>query len=106
MVKHVDGIAYYSTWDLIKRQFFKNKQFKDKISLDVKLDEAQVMPSLTHGINHIAIVLDGEVQEIMRAQNRLAALLLSEPKFIEFDPDEVVPEIGWKYENQEFISGE
>lgn len=45
-------------------------------------------------INHIAIVLDGTVQEVVRAQNRLAALLLSEPEFIEFDPSVIYPVLG------------
>lgn len=57
-------------------------------------------------VNHIAIVLDGTVEEVIRAQNRLAALLLSEPEFVEFDPTEVYPEIGTKYENGKFIDAE
>lgn len=52
----------------------------------------------------IAVVLDGEVQEVLRAQDRLAALLLSEPKFIEVDEAlEEKPTIGWKYVNDVFV---
>lgn len=54
-------------------------------------------------VNHIAIVLNGQVEEILRAQNRLAALLLSNPTFVSFDPKEVYPRIGLtKYINGEF----
>jgi hypothetical protein len=45
-------------------------------------------------INHIAIVLDGRVEDVIRCQNRMAALLLSEPEFIEFDPKKEYPQIG------------
>jgi hypothetical protein len=103
MVRHEDGIAYYSTWDLIKRFFTKNKKYKEKLSVNEEIDK---MPSVTVEMNHLAIVLDGEVQEIMRAQNRLAALLLSEPKFVEYDPSEFQIEIGWLYDGKEFTPGE
>lgn len=45
-------------------------------------------------INHLAIVLDGIVEDVMRCQNRLAALLLSQPQFVEFDPSKDRPQIG------------
>lgn len=53
-------------------------------------------------ITTIAIVLDDEVQEVIKAQGRLAALLLSEPKFIEVEPDTPRPTIGWRYEDNKF----
>jgi len=53
------------------------------------------MPEISDSeINYIAIVLDGVVEDVMRAQNRLAALLLSEPTFVEFDPKKDRPQIG------------
>lgn len=55
-------------------------------------------------INTIAIVLDGRVEEVIRAQNRLAALLLSEPEFVQFDPSVERPTIGWFYENGKFVN--
>ena len=45
-------------------------------------------------INHIAVVLDGKVEEIVRCQNRLAALLLSEPIFVEYDPEQINVKVG------------
>lgn len=49
-------------------------------------------------ISSIAIVLDGEIQDIIRTEPRLAALLLSEPKFIDVTELEIKPYIGWAYD--------
>jgi hypothetical protein len=48
-------------------------------------------------VYRIAIVIDDEVQEIMTTQTRLAALLLSEPKFVDITKNESNPQIGWGY---------
>lgn len=53
-------------------------------------------------INHIAVVLDGRVEEVIRAENRLAALFLSNPTFVEFDPNKERPTIGWTYDGESF----
>jgi len=101
MAKHKDGMLHLNTFDLIKRLFLK-KRIKEKMSLDShNISEPKKIPD----VNHIAVVLDNEVQEVIRAQNRLAALLLSNPEFIEFDPHEVRPEIGWNYVDGEFKAG-
>lgn len=55
---------------------------------------APANPTPEGDINYIAIVLDNVVEDVMRTQNRLAALLLSNPEFIEFDPKEDRPQIG------------
>jgi hypothetical protein len=57
-------------------------------------------------INHLAIVLDGKVQDVMRTQNRMAALLLSEPQFILFDPKETQIGIGYDYIDGKFVKNE
>lgn len=71
-----------------------------------KMSEESIvnMPEIPDSdINYIAIVLDGVVEDVMRAQNRLAALLLSEPTFVEFDPKKDRPQIGTtRYENEKF----
>lgn len=85
------------TW-LIKRiPVVKQKVSNDDISL---------LNSIAgrNEINHIAIVLDGVVQDVMRAQNRMTALLLSEPDFVEFDPNNGYPVIGQtRYENGRLV---
>lgn len=94
-----------SLWEIIKR------------ALEAKLPAiklpassgagAQVSPPQNVTINHIAVVLDGRVEEIIRAQNRLSALLLSGPQFIEYDPEKDQPIIGeTTYENGKFIHPE
>lgn len=56
-----------------------------------------------HGqVNTIAIVLDGEVQEVIRAEHRLTALMLSDPEFILVKTGTPKPTIGWKYIDGEF----
>jgi hypothetical protein len=35
----------------------------------------------------------------------LAALFLSNPEFVEFDPNEIQVDIGWKYEDEVFEQG-
>lgn len=54
----------------------------------------------------IAIVLDGEVQEIITTETRLAALLLSEPKFIDISSRKEHTHIGDPYneETGEFLN--
>lgn len=84
------GIHKISTLDIIKR-YLDSKLPKEKRSI---IDpNMSILPDGIE-INHIAIVLDGKVEEVIRAQNKLAALLLSDPDFIEFDPKKDYPVIG------------
>lgn len=48
----------------------------------------------------IAIVIDGEVQEIMTTEARLAALLLSEPIFVDVTEKQDCTHIGDKYNEE------
>lgn len=100
---HSDGIRTLTTREIVRDFFTRRKRYKSKISLN-----STAVPPMPPGskINHLAIILDGEVQEIMRAENRLAALLLSQPLIVEFDPEEVRPDIGWIYVDEKLISGE
>lgn len=98
---HENGIIQLNTWDLVKAFLFKNK-----INQKMPLENTENQPTVVNNVNHIAIVLDGEVQEIIRAQNRLAALFLSNPEFVEFDLKEVHPQIGWKYTDGKFESND
>lgn len=75
---------------------------KEKISTESINAKPQIKED---EINHIAIVLDGVVEDVMRAQNRLAALLLSNPDFVEFDPTQDRPQIGETlYKDGKFIN--
>lgn len=90
-----------STLELF-RAYIISKLPKGKQKLvdqQTKLNE----PPKDISINHIAIVLDGIVEEVFRCENRLAALLLSEPTFVEFDPEKEYPVISLtRYENGSF----
>lgn len=103
MGKHENGVRYMSTLDIIKRYFANKKQYKFKAPLETNA----IPPAPPRSkINYLAIVMDNEVQEVMRAENRLAALLLSEPQFVEFDPDTLKVDIGWTYVDGKFEAGE
>ena len=98
-MKIKNGVQYLNTWDVIKLRFKKPKMHKQSLSESIVPPE----PSGVN-INSIAIVLDDEVQEVIRTEDRLAALLLSSPIFVQFFPekDEHVG-IGTKYIEDEFV---
>jgi hypothetical protein len=89
-----------TTMDLF-RQYLMARIPKPKVSASQPIEPPQNPPSGI-SINHIAIVLDGRVEDVIRCQNRLAALLLSSPDFIEFDPESVRPVVGVT----EYVGGE
>lgn len=51
-------------------------------------------------IYEVAIVLDGKVQDIMRTEVRLAALLLSEPTFVDITDLDQKPRVGNLYDEE------
>jgi len=101
---HVDGtnIHQLTTLDLIRRFLIARIPIpKVSVSNDQRVE---LPPPPPEDIGYLAIVLDGVVEDVMRAQPRLIALLLSNPEFIEFDPNRDRPQIGdTRYENGKFI---
>lgn len=95
------------TWKWVRGKFnekFRGKPPVKRQELDRPAEEANV-PPVDISIATIAIVLDGEVQEVIRAQDRMAALFLSGPEFIEVPEDlQVKPTIGWKYSDYKFVN--
>jgi hypothetical protein len=83
--------ANITTLDLIKR-YLDSKIPKPKQKAENP--NISLLPNNAEDINYIAIVLDGVVEDVIRTQNRMAALLLSEPTFVEFDPGTTYPQIG------------
>lgn len=51
-------------------------------------------------IYSIAIVLEGKIQDIVRAEVRLASMLLSEPILVDITEDHSHPAIGWEYDKE------
>jgi len=102
--KHIDGtnIHQLTTLDLIRKFLIARIPVaKEKMDHDQR---TQTPPPPPEDIQYLAIVLDGVVEDVMRAQPRLVALLLSGPEFIEFNPEMDRPQIGQtKYENGKFF---
>jgi hypothetical protein len=104
MAKHKGDVVVLSTLDIIKAWFSKRKRFENKQSLLYNL-----VPPAPFGekIVSIALVLDEEVQEIIKAQSGLASLFLSNPSFEEIDSNlslKETPKIGWKYIDGRFFN--
>lgn len=94
----IQEIVKLSTWDLVKMGI--HKLVGTKVKLPAVMDIPSPPPPVK--INHIAIVLDGKVEEVIHTENRMAALLLSEPQFVEFEEGANVPTIGWTWDGLEF----
>lgn len=93
---------YVTTWELFRRYLASKLPRPKESAVDYNMNILNSAPKDIQ-VNHVAIVLNGQVEEILRAQNRLAALLLSNPTFVSFDPKEVYPTIGLtRYINGEF----
>ncbi len=75
------------------RAYLISKLPKGKQKL-IRQQEEINSPPKNISINYLAVVLDGVVEDVLRCQNRLAALLLSEPDFVEFDPLKERPIVG------------
>jgi hypothetical protein len=73
----------------------------------------------SHGHNHshrsepeniaiytIAVVLDGQVYEVLRAQETMADLLLSQPTFVLVTDETSIAKINYKYVDGKFIENE
>lgn len=54
-------------------------------------------------IFYLAVVIDGEVFEVMRAEKNLADILISNPEFIIFDPNKDEVKIGMDYKDSKFV---
>jgi hypothetical protein len=94
-----------SSWDLLKRAFsiWLNKMSATKRPAT---NPNGLMPDTNQwkNITFLAIVVDGEVVDIMRVQPRMASIMLHQPTFVEFDPKKGEhPHIGTKYENGKLV---
>lgn len=94
---------YITTWELFRRYLISKLPTQKQSAIDYNASILNSAPKNVQ-INHIAVILDGKVEEVVRAQNRLAALLLANPKFVAFDPQDVYPRIGiTEYKDDEFV---
>ena len=97
-----------STIELLREFIISKLPLQNKKhSVERKKNQEPPQPPENANINSIAVVLDNRVEEVIRCQNRLSALLLSEPTFVEFDPALVDVKIGvTEYLDGEFKSSE
>ena len=91
--------VHLTMWQVLKLFIYKHSQPTIKKAIPTS-KQTTIPEGVT--VNHIAVILDGEVQETLMLENKLAALLLSKPKFVQFDPHVVRPLIGWGYKNGAF----
>ena len=84
MAKHKNGVVVLSTRDIIKAWFSKRKRFENK---QILLNNQVPPEPFGEKILTLAIVLDEEVQEIIRAQSNLASLFLSSKERDDYDKD-------------------
>lgn len=81
-----------------KRHMFGNKRKKiEKYMLDHNM-----APDISSITRNIAFVIDGEVVEIIHCQEKMAAILLSDPQIVNIE-NGVFPKIGWEYVDGKFI---
>lgn len=57
-------------------------------------------------IHTIAVVIDGEVYEVLRAQDKLADILLAQPTFVLVTEDTSVAKIKYQYKDGKFTDVE
>lgn len=92
-----------NTWQYLINEYKKRRDRKDGLRQSFGTGTPPPQPA-NIPVATIAIILDGEVQEVIRAQDRMAALFLSEPSFVEIPEDlPMIPTIGWSYSNGTFI---
>lgn len=84
---------------LWRRYVKKNKIVKESLNSNKPLPAP---PGIT--VTKLAIIMDGQVEEVIRAQDRMAALFLSSPQFVELTEENKDVTIGWKYNNGVFES--
>lgn len=104
-VKKSEHMHTLSLWEIFKR-FLESKLPVIKTSATSNKNTPPKQPDGV-SVNHVAIVLDGNVEETIRVQNRLLALLLSNPTFVEYSPSVVDVKVGdTKYIDGRFINPE
>jgi len=85
--------------------FFAAREHRKQDKLRQEDIRTNHQPDINTLTEHVALVLNGEIVEIVHCQPKLAAILLSEPKAIAI-PKNVIPKIGWRYVENEFVVGE
>ena len=102
VVKLSDDVKKISTLDILKMAILKS--FGSKRTKKSPISQNGIMPDMNRmsDVSTIAIVVDGEVVDIMRAQSRLTSILLANPIFAKIQPD-VSVNVGDRYLDGKFV---
>lgn len=83
-----------------KEQFLLKHYFKRK--WDLKKVSKGKAPDISSITQNIAFVIDGQVVDIIHCQDKMAAILLSNPEIV-LIPEGKFAKPGWAYQDGEFI---
>jgi hypothetical protein len=103
-----DLVQKLSTWDLIKDAYriFVGRKINPKRS-PVNPNGMVPDPRSWPKVHHLALVVEGELMDVMVVQPKFASVLLSQPTFIEVSPEthgSLV--LGSKYVDGKFVAPE
>jgi hypothetical protein len=83
-----------------KEQFLLKHYFKRK--WDLKKVSKGKAPDISSITQNIAFVIDGQVVDIIHCQDKMAAILLSNPEIV-LIPEGKFAKPGWAYQDGKFI---
>jgi hypothetical protein len=91
----------FLVWHYFYNKFINLERHKQAIYRDKAyfLDKTISLDGIS--VKYLAIVIDGEVVELLKMRSETADIVLStSPKFVEFDPEKVIVKIGMKYDGE------
>jgi hypothetical protein len=103
VVKVPGDVRRISTLDIVKMIIMKS--VNNKKTKKSSISENGIMPDMSrmNDISTLAIVVDDEVVDIMRAQPRLSSILLAEPRFVKITDEDGGVRVGDGYLDGKFI---
>jgi hypothetical protein len=103
VVKVPGDVKRISTLDIVKMIIMKS--INSKKTKKSAISENGIMPDMSrmNDISTLAIVVDSEVVDVMRAQPRLSSILLAEPKFVKVTDEDGGVRVGDRYVDGKFI---
>lgn len=91
---------------LLKKEYRaakRNRFFQPKAKqVEEYMLKHNMAPDLSSITRNIAFVIDGEVVEIIHCQEKMAAILLSDPEIVNIE-NNIFPKIGWEYKDGVFV---
>jgi hypothetical protein len=104
VVKVPGDVKKISTLDILKMAIMKS--LDGKKAKKSAISQNGIMPDMSrmNDVSTLAIVVDGEVVDVMRAQAKLTSILLANPVFVKVDTSATPIKIGDYYSDGEFVS--